>query len=193
MIERSALAALNHLLEQQPWAAERLRPFAGQAVEFRCPPFPDLRLRITGNGLLERAQAETAGSLVVKLNPGTLPLLLARDETARKHVEIEGSADLAGTVDYLFSHLIWDFEEDLSRVFGDVVAHRLASGGKAVAAWQRDAALRGWRNASSNCRIPATSAEGAAPFRVATANSGKLAASPRGLALPCFASPRFSG
>jgi len=142
MIERSALAALNHLLEQQPWAAERLRAFAGQAVEFRCPPFPDLRLTITGNGLLERAQAETARALVVKLNPGTLPLLLARDETARKHVEIEGSADLAGTVDYLFSHLIWDFEEDLSRVFGDVVAHRLASGGKAVAAWQRDAALR---------------------------------------------------
>src|SRR2546430_11066708 len=42
----------------------------------------------------------------------------------------------------LFRSLIWDFEEDLSRVFGDVVAHRLASGGKAVAAWQRDAALR---------------------------------------------------
>jgi ubiquinone biosynthesis protein UbiJ len=78
----------------------------------------------------------------VKLDPGTLPLLLARDETARKHVEIEGSADLADAVDHLFRHLIWDFEEDLSRVFGDIVAHRLASGGKAVAAWQRDAALR---------------------------------------------------
>ena len=142
MIERSALAALNHLLEQQPWAAERLRPFAGQAVEFRCPPFPDLRFAITDNGLLDRAQAETASALVVKLTPGTLPFLLARDETARKRVEIEGSADLAGAVDYLFRHLIWDFEEDLSRVFGDIVAHRLASSGKALAAWQRDTALR---------------------------------------------------
>ena len=142
MIERGALAALNHLLEQQPWAAEPLRPFAGQAVEFRCPPFPDLRLRITGNGLLDRTQAETASALVVKLNPGNLPLLLAREEAARKNVEIEGSADLAGAVDYLFRHLSWDFEEDLSRVFGDIVAHRLASGGKALAAWQRDATLR---------------------------------------------------
>ena len=142
MIERSALAALNHLLAQQPWAAERLRPFAGQAVEFRCPPFPDLRLTITGNGLLDGARAETASALVVKLDPDALPLLLARDETARKHVEIEGSADLADAVNHLFRHLIWDFEEDLSRVFGDIVAHRLASGGKAVAAWQRDAALR---------------------------------------------------
>jgi len=104
-------------------------------------PFPDLRLRITANGLLDSAQAETASALVVRLT-GHLPLLLARDETARKRVEIEGSADLAGAVDYLFRHLGWDFEEDLSRVFGDIVAHRLASGGKALAAWQGDTALR---------------------------------------------------
>jgi ubiquinone biosynthesis protein UbiJ len=142
MIERGPLGALNHLLQQQPWAAERLRPFAGQGVEFRCPPFPDLRFAITDTGLLDRAQAETASALVVKLTPGTLPFLLARDETALKQVEIEGSADLASAVDQLFRHLSWDFEEDLSKVFGDVVAHRLASGGRAFAAWQREGALR---------------------------------------------------
>jgi len=142
MIERGAVAGLNHLLTQQPWATERLKAFAGQGVEFRCPPFPDLRLRITDGGLLDRAQAEAASALVVKLTPGALPFLLARDETARKQVEIEGSADLASAVDYLFRNLTWDVEEDLSRVFGDIVAHRLASGGTAFAAWQREAALR---------------------------------------------------
>jgi ubiquinone biosynthesis protein UbiJ len=142
MIERGAVAALNHLLQQQAWAADRLRAFAGQGVEFRCPPFPDLRLRITDDGLLDRARGEAASALVVKLTPGTLPFLLARDEAARKQVEIEGSADLASAVDYLFRHLSWDFEEDLSKLFGDVVAHRLASGGRAFAAWRREAALR---------------------------------------------------
>src|SRR5260370_20726444 len=142
MIERGALAALNHLREQQRWAAERLNPFAGQAVEFRCPPFQDLRFAITDNGLLDRARAETASALVVKLTPGALPFLLARDETARKRVEIEGSADLAGAVDYLFGHLSWDFEEDLSQVFCGIVAPRPASGGNAPAARQRCAALR---------------------------------------------------
>jgi ubiquinone biosynthesis protein UbiJ len=142
MIERGALAGLNHLLQQQPWAAERLRPFAGQVVEFRCPPFPELRLRIADSGLLDRAQAEAASTLVVKLTPGALPFLLARDETARRQVEIEGSADLASAVDNLFRNLTWDVEEDLSRVFGDIVAHRLASGGRAFAAWQREAVLR---------------------------------------------------
>ena len=142
MIERGALAALNHLLQQQPWAAERLKPFAGQGVEFRCPPFPDLRFAITDNGLIDPAQAETASALVVKITPGALPFLLARDETARKQVEIEGSADLASAVDHLFRNLTWDFEEDLSKLFGDIIAHRLASSGRALAAWQRDAALR---------------------------------------------------
>jgi len=142
MIERGALAGLNHLLQQQPWAAERLRPFAGQVVEFRSPPFPELRVRITDSGFLDRAQAEAASTLVVRLTPGALPFLLARDETARRQVEIEGSADLASVVDYLFRNLTWDVEEDLSRVFGDIVAHRLASGGRAFAAWQREAVLR---------------------------------------------------
>jgi ubiquinone biosynthesis protein UbiJ len=142
MIERGAVAGLNHLLAQQPWAAERLRTFAGQSVEFRCPPFPDLRLRILDDGLLDPARGEAASTLVVKLKPGALPFLLARDEAVLKEVEIEGSADLASTVQYLFRHLFWDLEEDLSRFFGDILAHRLVSQGKAFAAWQREAATR---------------------------------------------------
>jgi len=119
-----------------------LRPFAGQSVEIQCPPFPDLRLAILENGLLDRAPGGGTSALVVKLKPGALPLLLARDQGARGRVEIVGSADLAAAVDDLFRKLEWDFEEDLSTVFGDVLAHRLASGGKAVAAWQREALLR---------------------------------------------------
>jgi ubiquinone biosynthesis protein UbiJ len=142
MLERGAVAGLKHLLSQQSWAAERLRSFAGRSVEIRCPPFPQLRLTILESGLLERTSGETANALVIKLKPGALPLLLARDEKARGEIEIEGPADLAGAVDELFRNLGWDFEEDLSKVFGDVVAHRLATGGKAVAAWQREALQR---------------------------------------------------
>jgi ubiquinone biosynthesis accessory factor UbiJ len=142
MIDRGAVAGLNHLLAQQPWAAERLAAFGGQSVRFRCRPFPDLCIRILGNGLLDRASADGAADLTVTLRPAALPLLLARDEGALKQVEIEGSAELASAVQYLFGHLAWDAEEDLSRLLGDVVAHRLVSEGRAFAAWQRDAAAR---------------------------------------------------
>lgn len=142
MFERGAAAGLNHLLAQQPWAAERLKAFAGQCAEFRCPPFPDLRLAILDSGFLGEPSIDAASALVVKLEPAALPLVIARDENALKKIELEGSAELASTVQYLARHLVWDIEEDLSRFFGDVVAHRLASGGKAFAAWQRDAATR---------------------------------------------------
>jgi ubiquinone biosynthesis accessory factor UbiJ len=142
MMDRGAAAGLNHLLEQQPWAADRLKAFAGQCVEFRCPPLPDLRLGILPDGRLRGADARMPSALVVRLKPGALPLLLSRNESALKHVEIEGSAELAGTVQYLFRHLTWDYEEDLSRLFGDIVAHRLASGGRVFASWQREAAAR---------------------------------------------------
>ncbi|HET7764415.1 MAG TPA: sterol-binding protein [Burkholderiales bacterium] len=142
MLERGAVAGLNHLLSQQPLAAERLRPFAGKSVEIRCPPLPDLQVTILESGMLERSRAGAASALLVKLNPGALPLLLARDEAARGQIEIDGPADLAGAVDALVRDLGWDFEEDLSRVLGDVVARRLASGGRAFAAWQREALMR---------------------------------------------------
>jgi ubiquinone biosynthesis accessory factor UbiJ len=142
MIDRGAAAGLNHLLEQQPWATDRLKAFAGQCVEFRCPPLPDLRLGILPDGFLGKAGEDKPSSLVVRLAPGALPLLLARDESALKQVEIEGSADLASTVQHLFRHLTWDYEEDLSRLFGDIVAHRLASGGRAFVSWQREATTR---------------------------------------------------
>lgn len=59
-----------------------------------------------------------------------------------KDVVLEGSAELASAVQDLFRQLSWDIEDDLSRIFPDIVAHRLAEGGRAFAAWQKDAATR---------------------------------------------------
>ena len=91
---------------------------------------------------VEKANADAPGALTVSLSPAALPVLLARDEAALNHVKIEGSAELASTVQYLFRHLAWDVEEDLSRVVGDVLAHRMVTDAKAFAAWQREAVTR---------------------------------------------------
>jgi ubiquinone biosynthesis protein UbiJ len=142
MLERGAIAALNHLLARQAWAAERLKVFAGQCAEFRNPPFPELRVVVLETGLLDEAETGSANSLVVKLKPSALPLLLLRSESALREIEIEGSAEFANAVQHLFRHLNWDVEEDLSRFLGDVLAHRLASQARALAGWQREAAAR---------------------------------------------------
>ena len=49
---------------------------------------------------------------------------------------------LASEVMALARHLRWDVEEDLSKLFGDMAAHRLADAGRAFAAWHVDAARR---------------------------------------------------
>jgi len=45
-------------------------------------------------------------------------------------VRIEGNAEFADALGFVFRHLRWDAEEDLARVFGDMVAHRVVEGGR---------------------------------------------------------------
>jgi ubiquinone biosynthesis protein UbiJ len=146
MIEHPAVAALNHLLKAQGWARERLRPFAGKRVQFKLAPLPDLSLRILDSGLVETeaksASADAPADLTVTVQPGAIPHLLARDEAAMAQVDLAGPADLANTVQLLFRELAWDAEEDLSKIFGDILARRIAGAARDLLAWQKDAASR---------------------------------------------------
>ena len=80
--------------------------------------------------------------LVVTLTPAALPALARRDETVLREMTFTGDAELAAALQYLARHLEWDVEEDLSRVVGDVAAHRIAGGARDFVAWQKEAAVR---------------------------------------------------
>lgn len=145
MLQRTAVGGLNHILAQQEWPLARLQAFARRTITLRLSPFPDLRLQIREDGLLEEAPPgapDAAADLTVTLKPAALPRILQRDESAMRDIELTGAADLAQLVQQLFRDLAWDVEEDLSQVFGDVVAHRMVSSGRNFMAWQKDAAQR---------------------------------------------------
>ena len=131
---------LNRLLEAEPWARTRLAPFAGETVELRAPPLPTLRLRILEGGNVEGGGAEPG--LTMTLKPELLVALVRGEEHALRAVDVQGNARLAAEVLVLARHLRWDVEEELSQLFGDVVAHRLAGAARAFAAWHVDAAQR---------------------------------------------------
>ena len=57
-------------------------------------------------------------------------------------VKVSGNDRLAEEILVLLRHLRWDFEEDLSRVFGDALARRLVGGARDLATWQAEAARR---------------------------------------------------
>jgi ubiquinone biosynthesis accessory factor UbiJ len=131
---------LNHLLGAEPWARERLAPFAGETLELRAPPLPALRLSILPGGTVEAASAMPG--LLMTLKPEFLVGLARGEEHALRSVAVEGNAELAAEVLVLARQLRWEMEEDLSRLFGDIAAHRIAEAGRAFVAWHLDAAQR---------------------------------------------------
>ena len=43
--------------------------------------------------------------------------------------------ELAAAISYVLANLRWDYEDDLSHVFGDVAAYRIARGVRQLSAW----------------------------------------------------------
>jgi ubiquinone biosynthesis protein UbiJ len=142
VIKKIPAAVLNHLLAAEPWARERLAPFAGETIELGSPPFPAVRLTIAPGGLVAPAAADAEAALRVVLKPQAAAALARGEEHFLRAIEVSGNARLADAVMALARHLRWDFEEDLSRLVGDVAAHRLAGTARDFLAWQSDSALR---------------------------------------------------
>lgn len=151
MIARVVLAGLDHLLGQSAWARERLKPYAGRHARFAIGG-GQLGLTVTAAGgfvLGDAAvSAPTAADVpagptadVVITLPSDTPLLLAQGGLARvmQAVRVAGNAEFATELAFVLKNLRWDYEEDLSRVVGDIAAHRISGGLGALAGWQRQA------------------------------------------------------
>jgi ubiquinone biosynthesis protein UbiJ len=141
MIPSPAARAINHILAATPLAKERLAKFAGKTAEFQVGPVK-VALTVQTTGEVTRAVPQAPRDLEVKMSPFLLPRLAARDEAAVREVEMVGDAELAHEIAYLAKNLRWDVEEDLSRVVGDIAAHRMVGGAKAAAGYGRDTAER---------------------------------------------------
>ncbi len=129
-LAQTALSALNHELAQQGWARDRLRAHAGRTVRMVVvsPLGPvSAGARIAGDGTLEVAGVD-APTVTLTLTPSIDALFgLLRDgpRGLTGALKVDGDVMVAAAVGEVAQHLRWDVEEDLSRVFGDRVAHRV--------------------------------------------------------------------
>ncbi len=137
-----AATALNQLLRREAWAREKLAPFAGEIVEIRFAPLPRLRLEIAEGGQVRAADPGAAATLTITAKPGVLAALPKGEEHLLRAVDISGNARLATEILALLRYLRWDVEEDLSRIFGDVLAHRMVGTARDIVAWQAEAGRR---------------------------------------------------
>ena len=131
MLSTVAAAAINHLVRRESWARERLLPFAGRVARLAVPPTA-VTLAVTSAG--EVAAAESVQpDVTLTVAAGSLFDVLRDPQAAASKTQVTGDGDFAEAISYLFTHLRWDVEEDLSKVVGDVAAHRIASFGRDVA------------------------------------------------------------
>ncbi len=141
LLPHPAARAVNHVLRSAPAALERLRRHAGRTAAFHVGPFTTA-LTVQTTGEVAPAVAEAKRDLVVRMSPFLLPRLAANEEAAFREIEMIGDMELAQEISYLARNLSWDVEEDLSRLVGDVAAHRVVGTARDALRWGREA---GWR------------------------------------------------
>ena len=133
------MGPLNHLLRANSWARERLLPHAGRVACIDNPPFSFL-MTVTAGGDIADAARDAVPDVTLRVTPGLMLRLMARDTSAWNEVRVDGNPEFATAIHYIVRNLRWDIEEDLSRVVGDIAAHRMLETGRKISAWGRQGA-----------------------------------------------------
>ena len=145
-----ALAALNHVLGQQPSLRDGLRAHGGRDVRIIVSgPLGSVHAdaRIGPEGHLHATSTdEPAATLKLTIGVDTFfDGLRGGSEALAPHLAMDGDLLVAAALAEVARSARWDYEEDLSRVTGDVIAHRI---GRAVRGF--GAALRSFDTRSSD-------------------------------------------
>ena len=138
MIQTVVLGALNHLLTQASWARRQLTPFAGRRARFEMPPW-QLAFGVGDDGFFQ-ALAEPEVDVTVTLPANGPMLALQGIDRLMATAHVTGNAEFATALSFVLKNLRWDAEEDLSKLVGDIAAHRIVGGVSAAAGWQKQAA-----------------------------------------------------
>lgn len=125
MFDRLVLNALNHLIQGESWAQERLRRHAGAQALIRTGII-DLYLVVDDRGLFRSGSASEQIAVTIEL-PADSPLRFLSDrKSIFQSARLSGAVDFAETLAFVFRNLHWDVEADMARYLGDIPARRMA-------------------------------------------------------------------
>ena len=131
MITRLSVATLNHLLGQQPELTRSWSSHAGKTVRLSMPPH-EVAFTIADSGYVHTPAPDARPDATLRLSLALLPRLWLHDPAALRDIHLEGNTDLAACTGKVLQQLRWDATEDLSRLVGDIAAHRLQRIGRSL-------------------------------------------------------------
>jgi ubiquinone biosynthesis protein UbiJ len=127
---------LNHVLQQEPEAMQRLARQKGRVVKFAWQQYT-LLLTPTAVGLLAVASQPFAEDQkndllleIIDTDVATLGKKLMQGD--KPNVRIEGDVQLAAEVQWLVQNVQWDLEADVARIVGNVPAHHISNTAREV-------------------------------------------------------------
>lgn len=142
---RTLERSLGGLLAMDPQAKRRLAPLAGKLVEIRTRA-PELHLFVACDGaalhLTDTATRE-ADTVITGSTLGLARSGLAADPRAALQdgdVKIAGDLQAGAALQALLKELDIDWEEQASRLLGDVLAHQLGNAVRGLKRWSGDSA-----------------------------------------------------
>lgn len=133
------VAVFDRLLKLDPEARAGLQPLVGKvlAVELETGQTP-LRIIFTADGV-DLAPAEAEADVSVRATPAALvSLALSRGREGTGEVTFRGDMAVAQAVRRLAANLEIDWEEQLSRFTGDIIASRLGRLARGGWRWLQD-------------------------------------------------------
>ncbi len=148
MISSSAAAilssAFNRYLELDPEAPEKLKAFDGKLIGIEVKGFDsELYLYVENNSVNIIRDMDAKPDTVISGSPASLFKLGLHSDSASLffsgEVEIRGDTRLGRQFKALIAEMDIDWEEHLSRLTGDIAAHRIMTVFGRLAEWSKSA------------------------------------------------------
>ncbi len=141
---------LNRNVAGSTRARELVARLEGRSLEVRAAPTPlAIRFCVSDGKVLVSGGGESEPDAVIEGTPLSLATLAGpqpEERLRRGEVRISGDAETAQSFQKLFNAARPDFEEELSRLVGDPVAHHVANAARSVFEFGRRAAETFARN-----------------------------------------------
>lgn len=145
-IQHVAIRGLNHLIQSESWAQERLRHHAGAKLHVEAGGL-NVRLIIDDGGRFQAGDSSTPPDVTLSLPADSALGVLLDRENAFSSVKLGGSAEIAESLAFVFRNLKWDAEADLATIIGDIPARRLTMIGHSAVSGLQKGIVRAAENA----------------------------------------------
>lgn len=144
-MRKLGILGLNHLIQGESWAQERLRQHTGARLLVEAASMK-IALTIDEHGFFETSDTALPPDVTL-----TLPAESAVDaffdrEKLFAAVKLGGSAEVAESLAFVFRNLKWDAEGDLAGIIGDIPARRMAIFGQTALAGIKEGLAKATEN-----------------------------------------------